>query len=429
MRHTLALVLLLLPGAFFAQSNPPKTFQEEYKTWSRTHPNPKPNASPQEKEAFNQELAQAAVEWIQHWPDDAAVRLWRLRSLSKLKSTSNEQLEEAGEAVVKAAKEHPFPGIRFRPYETEVVLIWTERNMRPERCLQLAREGVLAVERSQTANPSAAKQYSSQIALGLFETLRIEADLARELKKVEIVESAVDQMKEWLDENPGDSAWLENMYLLQAAELAEAEGHKADALGSYSRLASQSPKDAFAETHASALWKELGGTDKGFATWMSFVDQQSTLVAANHAKSQWTAMDKPLTAFRGTDMNGRIWSIEDLKGKTTLVNIWATWCPPCRAELPKVQKLFEQLRDRKDLQVVTVSTDEKPAAIAPFTNENHYTFPVIPISPTVVNEMVGFEGIPRTWIVDSKGSVRLEAIGYDSADWPDQVLRQLATMK
>jgi thiol-disulfide isomerase/thioredoxin len=429
MRHTLAILLLLLPGAFFAQSDPPKTFQEEYKAWSRTHPNPNPNASPQEKEAFNQKLAQAAVDWIQHWPDDASVQLWRLRSLSKLTSTSDEQLEETGEAVVKVAKGHPYPGIRFRPYETEVILIWNARNIRPERCLQLAQEAVLEIERSQTDNPSATKQFFPQVARGLFETLSIQADLARRLKKFEIAASAVDQMKQWLDENPADNAGLENMYLLQAAELAEAEGHKADALGSYSRLVSRSPKDASAETHASALWKELGGTDKGFAMWISFVNQQSTLAAANQAKSRWTAMEKPLIAFRGTDMNGRTWSIEDLKGKTTLVNIWATWCLPCHAELQKVQKLFEQLGDRKDMQVLTVSTDEKLAAIAPFTNENHYTFPVIPINSAVINEMVGFEGIPRTWIVDSKGNVRLEAIGYDAADWPDQVLRQLTTMK
>ena len=81
------------------------------------------------------------------------------------------------------------------------------------------------------------------------------------------------------------------------------------------------------------------------------------------------------------------------------------------------------------MQVITLSTDEKHAAINPFVSQNHYTFPIIPMTATAVNEMAGFEGIPRTWIVDSQGSIRLEAIGYDPADWPDQVLRQLATMK
>jgi thiol-disulfide isomerase/thioredoxin len=422
-------VLLLTLSTSFVPADPPKTFQDEYKVWSSTHPAPKSNASPDERAAYNLALAQATVDWIQHWPNDAAVRLYRLRSLSKLKSTSDEQLGDAGEAVVQVAKENPFPGIRFRPYETEVVLIWDERNIRPERSLELAQAGVLEIDRSRSVNPSATKQFASQVANGLFETLNIEADLARKLKKLDIAVSAVDRMKRWLDENPTNNGRLENMYFLQSAELAEAEGHKADALTNYSRLLSQSPDDTTAKTRVAALWKELGGTDEGFAAWASFVNQQSISAAANRAKPNWMAMNRPLTGFHGTDMSGRSWSIEDLKGKTTLVNIWATWCVPCHAELPMVQKMFDQLKDRRDMQVITLSTDEKHAAINPFVSQNHYTFPIIPMTATAVNEMAGFEGIPRTWIVDSQGSIRLEAIGYDPADWPDQVLRQLATMK
>src|ERR1039458_86853 len=72
----------------------------------------------------------------------------------------------------------------------------------------------------------------------------------------------------------------------------------------------------------------------------------------------WTQMDKPLPDFQISDAEGKTWRWADLKGKVTLVNLWATWCGPCRNELPYLQKLFNKVRERKDLAVITLNTDE-----------------------------------------------------------------------
>ena len=80
------------------------------------------------------------------------------------------------------------------------------------------------------------------------------------------------------------------------------------------------------------------------------------------------------------------------------------------------------------MQVISLSVDENPGVIAPFLKENRYTFPVIFARSTLIDELDGLGGIPRTWIVDSNGSLRLERLGYNPADWPQEMLQKMATL-
>ena len=337
--------------------------------------------------------------------------------------------------VLKVAKEHPVRGFRFKPLQTEVAEIWTARNIGSEQCLQLAQEAVRDDEQAQSDNPSFAKQFMPVVARGLFDTLELERYLAVRLNKFEIAESAVDHMKQYLDnhhaEHPEDRARLEYRYLANAGYEAEAEGHKPDALLYLSQAFREYPDDSSVETHVHQLWKELGGTEEGLNAWTSTVARiDRTPPITNQDRSPWTAMNKPLTAFRGTDTKGQVWTIEDLKGKTTLINIWATWCRPCQEELPTIQNIFDRLKDRTDLQLLTVSVDDDLTWVDRFAKRQHYTFPIIAMTSAALDTMVGIEGVPRTWIVDSMGSVRFEAIGYDRAVLlPDQILHQLAALK
>ena len=109
------------------------------------------------------------------------------------------------------------------------------------------------------------------------------------------------------------------------------KGHKPDALLYYSEAFREFPGDSSAETHAHQLWKELGGTEEGFNAWTSTIARvDRTPPPTNEDRSPWTTMNKPLTDFHGADTNGRVGAAQDLKGKTTLINIWATWCRPCQ---------------------------------------------------------------------------------------------------
>ena len=148
-----------------------------------------------------------------------------------------------------------------------------------------------------------------------------------------------------------------------------------------------------------------------------------TTAVAAPAQLSWTQMDKPLPDFQISDADGKTWRLADLKGKVTLLNLWATWCGPCRNELPYLQKLFNTVRERKDLMVITLNTDDNPGLILPFLTENKYTFPVLPASGYVA-KLVPELSIPRNWIVDAEGVLKMERIGFGNGEdkWVDEMV-------
>jgi hypothetical protein len=228
MRFPLA-VLLVLTAALFAQTDRPKTFQDENNAWFKMHPLPA-NASPEQRRAFDREVAKATAQWVEHWPDDPRAWLRRLKALARLKSTPDQELEQTSDRVLKVAKEHSVGGFRFVPFETDVAEIWTERNIRPEQSLELTQEAVRIDKQARSDNPSAARQFQELVAQGLFNTLSLEVALATKLKKLDVAESALHEKKQYLDEHPELPVRLKHSYLIDAAYLADTEAHKPDAL-------------------------------------------------------------------------------------------------------------------------------------------------------------------------------------------------------
>jgi thiol-disulfide isomerase/thioredoxin len=112
------------------------------------------------------------------------------------------------------------------------------------------------------------------------------------------------------------------------------------------------------------------------------------------------------------------------------INVWATWCGFCVAEHPAFQKLYDKLKDRPDVVLLTFNVDESVAEIEPYMKKNGYTFPVIP-AQSLVNTVLPEVGIPRNWIFDTKGVFRWEQIGYNSsdADWEKKFLEVLEGAK
>ncbi len=91
-----------------------------------------------------------------------------------------------------------------------------------------------------------------------------------------------------------------------------------------------------------------------------------------------------------------------------------------------MQKLYDRIKDRKDIQVVTFNVDDSVGDVAPFMKTNNYTFPVVPAS-ALVHDLVPSLSIPRVWIVDEEGIVRSETVGfdYDADKWEEQMLAAL----
>ena len=173
----LSLAVLMLTVTLFAQTERPKTFADENNAWFKMHRPPQADASPEQRQAFDQQLAEATAQWVQHWPDDPRAWLKRLQSLVRLKSTSDRELEEVGDMLLKVLKEHPVQGFRFVPFQTEVAEIWSMRKIRLERCLALTQEAVREDIQAQSDNPSFSRPFMEMVVQGLFRTLGLEAFL------------------------------------------------------------------------------------------------------------------------------------------------------------------------------------------------------------------------------------------------------------
>ena len=105
------------------------------------------------------------------------------------------------------------------------------------------------------------------------------------------------------------------------------------------------------------------------------------------------------------------------KGQVYLLNFWATWCPPCRKEVPSMVKLYEQLKD-KGFDIVAVSVDRSHSDVVNFVKEYNMNFTVLHDVDSQVSAQYGVFRYPETFIVDKKGVIRQHLNG--AVDWEDK---------
>jgi peroxiredoxin len=112
--------------------------------------------------------------------------------------------------------------------------------------------------------------------------------------------------------------------------------------------------------------------------------------------------------FTLTDLHGQPWSLKSLQGKVVLVNFWATWCPPCRKEMPDLESLYLRFKD-KGFVVLSIS-DEEAAKVNPFIADRNITYPVLLDPGRKVNELFQVEGIPKSFVYDRSGKLVAQSI-------------------
>jgi peroxiredoxin len=115
------------------------------------------------------------------------------------------------------------------------------------------------------------------------------------------------------------------------------------------------------------------------------------------------------------DLAGQEVKLSDLRGKVVLLNFWATWCPPCRAEIPSMAKL-NQLMAGKPYQMLAVSIDDqgKPA-VETFFQQQGVTLPTYLDPEQKIAKVYGVTGVPETFIIDKQGVIQKKVIG--GMDW------------
>jgi len=131
--------------------------------------------------------------------------------------------------------------------------------------------------------------------------------------------------------------------------------------------------------------------------------------AAAVAQLNETEKVRATVDFTLKDLDGKSWTLSSLKGKVVVVNFWATWCPPCRKEMPDLEILSKRFKD-KGLVVLAISDEEAVKTVKPFIDKNGYTFPILIDTGRTVNDKYKVDGIPKTFIYDRKGKLAAESI-------------------
>ena len=115
--------------------------------------------------------------------------------------------------------------------------------------------------------------------------------------------------------------------------------------------------------------------------------------------------------FSLTELTGRTVGLKDFKGKVIFLTFWATWCGPCKEEMPSIEALHQQFK-RRDFVVLAVAVDrEGSIPVERFLAKHGYTFPVLIDSRSEVLDLYGVDRIPATFLIDPKGRIVWKALG------------------
>jgi len=110
------------------------------------------------------------------------------------------------------------------------------------------------------------------------------------------------------------------------------------------------------------------------------------------------------------DLNGKEVKISDYSGKVIFLNLWATWCPPCRKEMPEMEKLNEKFKD-KNFVMIAVSVGEDNKTVKNFLSKNKYKFPIFTDNKRDIETKYSTGSIPTTYIIDKNGNILAQFIG------------------
>ena len=121
--------------------------------------------------------------------------------------------------------------------------------------------------------------------------------------------------------------------------------------------------------------------------------------------------------FTLLDRKGNTWTLSELKGQVVFVNFWATWCPPCKEEMPSMQNLYSMMPQDK-FKMLAILQNDKPESADSFAAKLGITLPILYDPPNSVGPKYGLTGLPETFIIDKDGRLREKFIGPAQWDSP-----------
>ncbi|MGA2588402.1 MAG: redoxin domain-containing protein [Bryobacteraceae bacterium] len=424
-------------NARIAAARPRDPAFETYQAWEKDHPR---GSGQEARKTRSQALYKASGDWVKQWPDSSFAWEQRRVALIETRSHSAEDWKQVADGLTHAGGNGDLRSLKYR-----IAMDWTAAGVMVKEAVDMLRE---LLDWSATSPPAQSDLIQGTIAADLDEGSRAKsrfamlvtlADAAIELKDFDLARSTLSKLRKWLDtdfpkyydQDPMSFPDREGRYLLLMARLAQSEGRKLDALAYYHQLIANpvyvreyaGPVDT-----AHNLFKELGGSDEAWAVWSK--PQPWPADKPDPPRGwpimAWNVLNRTLPELHVPDAAGRIWTLADFKAKTTFVFLWATWCSPCWQELPGMQKVYEAVKDRSDVQAISLSMDENPAIVERFLKERKFSFPVL-VSKSYVEQVLPEVILGQTWLVDQTASIRLQRQNglYLEKVWVDEALDKL----
>jgi thiol-disulfide isomerase/thioredoxin len=333
--------------------------------------------------------------------------------------------------MIRLRQTSPDAGIEFPPLQTTVARVYVAGKVRLTEVPKLLDAGLQAIERQEKYRPAmelipedmrdrvadwrtATARQTEEIRLDYFLATNRPAD-ARVIAEQVLAELAAIPPKSDLERERHRHETKE--WLRRLGNVDAQEGRVEDALSRYQASVSGMSKEVLAR--AVPNWPQLmtvkqyylahGGTEAGWPDWAT--KDNKLKASVERTPLQFV---KALPEFSVTDLTGKIWRLDSLHGVATFVNLWATWCGPCRGEHTDVQKLYEAIKGRKDVQVLTISVDESPDAVKRYVKEKGYTFPVIH-APELADRLFPYVGLPTNFLVNANG-MRTSLYGFVASE-------------
>ena len=142
------------------------------------------------------------------------------------------------------------------------------------------------------------------------------------------------------------------------------------------------------------------------------------LLASCGQRPEVAEVGKPAPDFTLVDTKGKTWKLAELKGQVVFLNFWATWCPPCREEMPSMQEVHASLPEDKFTMLAVLSNDD-PALADAMAAKIGTTFPILIDPANKAGQAYGLTGVPETYIIDKQGILRekfMGAVHWDSVE-------------
>jgi len=393
--------------------------------WSNEHPFPR-DGDKATQQAWYRANITAIREWRRRWPANNWWLRMEFSAAAGLDDTKSEDLLRIAEEYV-ADYQKRGNWYSVHPAEFEVADALIKRKVTPAAIPEWIEEGYRRENNRSTRmlgpmrdnlSDGQKKMADQQVANMRIERARILLeyyDAIGQPAKSRAIEDAVSGVIPTDEQKP-------KLYEVKA-KAAAMDNRKLDALVLYRAAHDLLPeRDAVhkqeLDAKAESIWKDLGGT---YAARGVFTGNKLEPVSDIH----WEKPKNTLPAFSLVDLDGKTWKLADLNGRAVLINIWATWCGPCRAEHPEFQKLYDQMKDRTDIAVLSVSVDESVGLVAPYMKDNHYTFPVI-FSKDLMEASGLNAGIPQNLFLSPAGKLEAIQVGYGaSPNWAKSITGKL----